>query len=75
MLYRGFTTSRTNPPCARLYIMPASDRITTLAGNAARTPANRLIEIEQPVLEQVADCPSQEQNVVGIELALGTLAL
>ena len=75
MLYRGLTTSRTNPPCECLHIKPASDRITTPAGHAARTPTNCLIEIELPVLELVADCPSQEQNVVGIELALGTLAL
>ena len=55
--------------------MPASDRIKTPAWLAARTPANCLIEIEQAAPKQVANCPSQEQDVVGIELSSATLAL
>ena len=55
--------------------MPASDRITTPAGYAARTPANCLIEIEQAAPKQVANCTYQEQDVVGFELASATLAL
>ena len=55
--------------------MPGSDRITTPAWLAALTPANCLIEIEQAAPKQVANCPSQEQDVVGIELASATLAL
>jgi len=75
MLCLGVTTSRTNPPCERLHIKPASERITTPARHAARTPTNCLVEIEQAAPKQVANCPSQEQDVVGIELAFATLAL
>jgi len=55
--------------------MPASDRITAPTGHAAHTPANCHIEIEQAAPKQVANCPSQEQDVAGIELAFATLAL
>jgi hypothetical protein len=53
-----------------------SDRLETqFRGTQPEHTSIVFIEIEQPELEPVASCSSQEQDVVSIELALGSLAL
>jgi hypothetical protein len=53
-----------------------SDRLETqFRGTQLEHTSIVFIEIEQPVLEPIAGCATQEYDVVGIILALGAYAL